>query len=353
MSTATILDVARMAKVSAGTVSRVLKRHPSVSPENLERVMRAVKTLDYSPRQRKASMADVNPLERKNILLLLLGMDRSLASLPVVASAVEGVEQATGAANANLLIANVPGADRVPEVLDRRRIDGVILKGALQGDLAGQADAELIRRLRALPSVWILGRPSGCWGDAVQVNDLLVGQMAAEHLTSRGHKRLAFVSPKPSQAALMRRQAGFAFYAERAGASVSAYLGKEQAWRFPSPAVDHVELVQGLVDGLLREKRRPTAIFAPDDSVGAMIARALAARGLQPGRDISLMSCNNERPLLMGLYPALTTIDVHAHDVGRRAIDQLAWRLAHGDQPCVEVSHEPTLVEGGSVADVR
>jgi len=43
---------------------------------------RAVEALGYSPRQRKAAMRDVNPLENKNILLLTLGMDRSLAALP-------------------------------------------------------------------------------------------------------------------------------------------------------------------------------------------------------------------------------------------------------------------------------
>src|SRR5262249_18306685 len=155
----------RKAKVSVGTVSRVLNRHPAVSSENLARVQSAIEALNYSPRQRKASMADVNPLLNKNVLLLTLGMDRSLANLPVVASAIDGVEQPAGEAKAHLLIANVPAVDRVPEVLLRKRIDGVILKGALQGDLAGQASPDLLQRLRELPTVWVLGRPAHLWGD--------------------------------------------------------------------------------------------------------------------------------------------------------------------------------------------
>ncbi|MDR3633211.1 MAG: LacI family DNA-binding transcriptional regulator [Isosphaeraceae bacterium] len=350
MSAATILEVARKAGVSAGTVSRVLNGHPAVSAENQERVRRAITALDYAPRQRKASMTDVNPLEHKTLLLLMLGMQRSLATLPVIAAAMDGVEQAAGLARANLLVANVPAADHVPDVLLRQRIDGVILKGALQGNLAAHAHPGLIKRLKDLPTVWVLGRPEGCWGDVVRVNDVLVGQLAAEYLTGRGHKQLAFVSAKPSHSSLMRRQAGFTFFAERLGASVRAYLGQDEVWRFPSPAVDDVALVQDLVDRVLREKLRPTAVFAPDDSVGAMAARALAARGLQAGRDISLMACNNERPLLMGVYPALTTLDVHAHEIGALAVDQLAWRIAHPDRPCVELAVEPTLVEGESVA---
>lgn len=352
MSSATILDVARKAKVSAGTVSRVINRHPAVAAEIAERVRRAIEALDYSPRQRKASLAALNPLERKNILLLMLGMDRSLAALPVVASAIHGVEAALGAAQAQLLIADLPHADRVPDVLRRKRIDGVILKGALQGNLVERVDPALMSALQKLPLVWILGRPFGFTGDVVQVNDTIVGQLAAEHLVSRGHRRLAYISPKPSQATLMRRQAGFMFFAQQVGATVRSYLGDDRDWSFPSPAVESVDLVQGLVDRLLKEKQRPTAIFAPDDSVGAMVAKTLTARGIRIGRDISLMSCNNEQPLLMGIHPALTTIDVHAHEIGRRAVDQLAWRLTHRDMTSVDIGLEPQLIEGDSVAAI-
>jgi LacI family transcriptional regulator len=185
------------------------------------------------------------------------------------------------------------------------------------------------------------------------VNDIAVGQMAAEYLTSRGHRRLAFISPKPSQSALLRRQAGFNFFTQHAGAEVRAYLGDDRDWTFPSRAIGHVEVVQSLVDRMLVEMPRPTAIFAPDDSVGAMVSRALACRGLQAGRDISLMSCNNERALLMGVYPAMTTIDVRAEEIGLRAVDQLAWRITHRDAASVDIGVEPMLVEGESVLALK
>jgi LacI family transcriptional regulator len=353
MSISTIRDVARTAKVSLGTVSRVLRGHPSVSASKLRRVQKAIETLDYSPRRRTASMADLNPLEGKNLLLLLLGMDRSLASLPVVAGAIHGVQQAIATARAKLSFADVPGVDHVPEVLRREPLDGVIVKGALQGDWEHEANPELLKRLSEVPTVWVMGRPVGCSGDVVQANDMLVGQIAAGHLILRGHRSLAFLSPKPSHAILMRRQASFTLFAQQADADVTVYLGEKQKWHFPSPAINQVELVQGLVDQLLAERRRPTAIFAPDDRVGAMIARALAARGLQAGRDISLMSCNNDQPVLMGIHPQLTTIDVHADEIGRRAVDQLAWRMTHREQPIwSDLGIDPTLVEGDSVAQL-
>jgi LacI family transcriptional regulator len=118
-------------------------------------------------------------------------------------------------------------------------------------------------------------------------------------------------------------------------------------------AVDQVEMVEGLVERLLSLRQPPTAVFAPDDSMGAMVYRALTRRGLAVGKDLSLISCNNETPLHMGLYPAPTTIDVHADEIGRRAVDQLAWRMTHPSAPAMDTGIEPTLVPGESVVQAQ
>jgi LacI family transcriptional regulator len=95
---------------------------------------------------------------------------------------------------------------------------------------------------------------------------------------------------------------------------------------------------------------RPTAVFVPGDSVTAMVYRALSERGLRVGRDLSLVSCNHEQSLLTGLYPTPTTIDIHAEQVGRRAVDLLAWRMVRDPGAALDVGVEPTLVDGQSVA---
>jgi DNA-binding LacI/PurR family transcriptional regulator len=94
-------------------------------------------------------------------------------------------------------------------------------------------------------------------------------------------------------------------------------------------------------------------VFVPADCIAAMVYRACVRRGLQIGQDLSLISCNNELPLLTGLYPEITTIDICAEQIGRQAVQQLIWRLAHRDSPNVAVSVEPRLVEGMSVAKIR
>jgi LacI family transcriptional regulator len=350
----TIRHVAESANLSIGTVSRVLSGDPTVHPENAERVRSAVQKLKYVRlRRRNGTAQGVGTLKGTTIALLLLGLDRSLASLPSVAEAIHGIESAVSEAGANLLLADVPLADRVPPVLERQRVDGVILKGALQGRWFDSISSDLAARLRGVPSVWFLGRPHGGWGDVVQSNDLRVGQIVAEYLIAQGHRRLAFLNPKSDQITFLQRQAGFVAHAELAGATVQRFLGKAGHWGLPLHSVKEIEPVQGLVDELINSDPRPTAVFVPGDSVAVMVYRALYVRGLVVGRDLSVISCNNETPLLAGLYPQLTTIDIHANAIGRRTVDQLAWRIAHRDQPAMDVSLEPSVVAGESVISIR
>lgn len=345
----TIKEVAEAACVSVGTVSRALNGHPTVGPDKAERVMRAVRKLKYRPLRNRTEDSGRGSLKGKNIGLLLLGLARSLASLPCVANAVQGVEAALNSAGANLLLADLPRADRVPVMFERWRVDGVLLKGALLGGVIASGNPELFERLRQFPSVWFLGRPDGAdWGDVVQSNDWSVGRLAVSHLRERGHNHLAVLNPKPEHGTFRRREASFTWHAQRAGSRIDVYWPDPQPWSIPLQ-VSGDSLINELVAKLLLAKPRPTAVFVPGDSVAASVYRALSERGLRVGKDLSLISCNREESLMRGLHPDLTTINIHAEEIGRRAADLLAWRLAHESASFLDIGVEPLLAEGHSV----
>ena len=350
---ATVKDVARAADVSVGTVSRVLSGEPNVAPDTAERVLEAVEKLNYSRLRKRKSQPQGRALLRRNIAMLLLGMDRSLVTLPSVAAGIHGAESALSDAGAEVLLADLPNADRLPESISRRTVHGILAKGALQAHLIENASAELIDRLQKIPTVWLLGRPQQAdWGDVVSSNNAAIGQLAAEHLLSRGHRQLAILDPKPNHVSFAQRCASFTWHATQNGATVDNVFGRDSDWSLPLQAVNDVNLVDKLVGRLLKLRRKPTAVFVPADCIAAMVYRACARRGLQVGKDLSLISCNNELPLLTGLYPEVTTIDICAEQIGRQAAEQLIWRLEHADTPNVSVAVEPKLVEGMSVADL-
>jgi DNA-binding LacI/PurR family transcriptional regulator len=348
-----VKDVAKAAEVSIGTVSRVLSGEPNVSDETARRVMAAVDKLGYSRLRKRKSVPDGRELSRKNIAMLLLGMDRSLVSLPSVACGIHGAESALSAADANVLLSDLPRVDEIPKSFARQNIHGLLAKGALQGRLIDSADEQLVHRLRSIPTVWFLGRPQGAdWGDTVESNDTEVGRLAADYLVTMGHQRIAILDPKPDHVTLGQRCASFTWHATSRGAKVENVFGASSDWTLPLQPVSDIDVVDKLVGKLLKLRSKPTAIFCPADCISAIVYHACARRGIQIGRDISLISCNNELPLLTGLYPEVTTIDICAEQIGRQAVEQLIWRLEHNDSPSVSVSVQPRLVEGMSVRQI-
>lgn len=351
---ATLRQIATAAQVSVSTASRALNGHPAISARTIANVRQAAEELSYRQRRAHGRLDARRSLSRARIGVLSLGMDRSLIALPIIAAALGGAEAGLSEAGATVQLTQVPDLAQSPRSLRVRQLDGLILVGALQGDLLARAESELMPQLRNLPTVWLVGRPRGCWGDAVTSNDYETGVRAAEHLFARGHRRLAFVNPKPDHLLFMRREDGFVATARRLGAEVHCFSQTDPAFdKLPSPAPTTVDTVQRLVDRLIAMRVRPTAIFAAADSVAALVYRACAVRNLRVGSDVSVISGNNDAALIAGLHPHLTTFDIHADAIGQLAVRQLALRLAcPGVLPDCELMVQPTLIAGESVAEL-
>lgn len=355
-SPATITDVAKSAGVALGTVSRVLNNHSGVSPEIREQVMSAARRLGYQRlRQRKRPAArGADSRHAGSVAVVIFGMEDTLVQLPIVSSALQGIERALAASGRSLILANIARGDAPPPFLREGQVQGLILKGPNQGRLPDLKDNELLRELYGLPRVWLMGRLPGARGDHSNFDTEAAGRIAAEHFHAKGHRRVAFMNPKPGQVQFERVKLAFATHSARLGQTSSLLEvppPDELAW--PLPATTRQANVDRLVDQwtALPASTRPTALFVPSDRTATQLYTALARRKIRPGRDVSILSCNNERSLLSHLHPVPSTIDVHAEMIGRRAVDLLLWRLANpGNLNDAQLLIEPDLVEGDSVA---
>ena len=294
---------------------------------------------------------------RGNLGIVLIGMDESLAHLPVITEAIHGVELATAAEGINLMLANVPQADRVPAFLARNQVDGLIVKSPLLGDFKACASAELVAAIARVPHVWLIGRPDNATGDVCAVDNDAGARLAADYLHARGHRRIGFLHPRPGQTRSESLKLNFTMHAQRLGLSVQPFEKPlTEPVRWPLPAITQPTDLMPLLDrwAALAPEARPTAILVPADSIAVQLYAALRQRGLHVGRDLSILSFNHERPLVMGLTPALTTIDIRAETIGRRAVERLLWRIDHPeDLVPTKIVVEPILVEGGSVSTLH
>lgn len=357
--TPTVVDVARAAGVALGTVSRVLNTPDAVQPEIRQRVLDTIAELGYRRLRQRHTPAPADPGRRRrrgNLGIVLIGMDESLSHLPVITEALHGVELATAAEGVNLMLANVPRADRVPAFLAKGQVDGIIVKSPLLGDLKTCASADLVAAISRVPHVWLIGRPDSAAGDVCAVDNDAGARLAADYLHAKGHRRIGYLHPRPGQTRSESLKLCFTMHAQRMGMTVQPFEKPlDGPVRWPLPAIMQPTDIVPLLDRWLAldPDVRPTAMLVPADSIAVQLYAALQQRGLQAGKDLSILSFNHEKPLVMGLTPPLTTIDIRAETIGRRAVERLLWRIDHPeDMVPTKIVVEPVLVEGGSVAAI-
>ena len=333
-----ISKVAKLAGVSSSTVSRVINNHPRVAPETSDAVKKAMKKLGYTPSERRPGPKPASRSRVASIAFLVLGTSSNRAT-PGFEELLRGVSSGALSNGLSLTFGHVPDPEHLPQNIIDLRLEGVLLHGATPGP-------EIRRILQRLPTVWLMGnrrRPD--WGDQVMPDSYEIGNLAARYLVGRGHKQLAFLN-------LDGNFWPFRLYYQAFAAAVSGEDATvTRIERTPDPMagywpVHQPELVKELVQNFLATSPRPTGLFVADDMQVAMIQPALQAAGVEIGEGkTEIISCNNERPYLVGLSPRPAVIDIRVESIGRRGIEQLIWRLDHSNvEERIVATVEPFIV---------
>ncbi len=342
----TIKDIAERAGVSIGTVSRVLNNHPTVQDDIRKRVLKVVNEVGYKPLRNRSGHKQV-----KHVGIVTLGMDQSLATLPVIGRLLHGVHNALSNHNITLSIIDIPYPENLPAIITSRGVDAVIIKAVLRsGDI--QWPASINSFLSGIPHVWLTGCPPGFNGDVCGIDDYSIGLMAANNLLANGHQRVAVINPDPGHLIFSRRCIAFVQTARNNKAIVDIFESHTPSPSFPCPPVANIQDILQLVDKFLSQRQRSTAIFVPADSIAVQVYRAMAIRGVRIGDEISIISVNNESALIAGLHPGLATYDIHAEEIGCRSVELLLWRIDNNDAVENVLLLSPTLIKGESVKNI-
>ena len=274
-----IEDVAQAAQVSVATVSRALRGLPNVAESTRARVLEVATAMHYEPDPAAARLA----AGRTRTVIVVVPHLSSWYFSTVIA----GAEAVCNESGYEFLVVGVGTQAECDRLLDEpyrieRRTDGVILVNI-------QATDEQARSLRqrgvALSTVGtrVHGSPS------VSIDDVEVGRLAARTLAELGHRRIGLISglgedplnfevPK-------RRTAGFLAGIAQAGLTHDPCL--EVGGDFG------IDGGQEAMSRLLDLDDPPTAVFAMSDEMAFGALMELAARGLQPGADVSVIGVDD------------------------------------------------------------
>jgi LacI family transcriptional regulator len=334
----TIRDVARLAEVHPGTVSRALnvQTRALVNPETAERVLRVAEELGYRP----------NPIARglKTNRSYTVGVLIPDLTNPLFPPIMRGIEDGLGEAGYTSLIVNTdsdPDREQLQmETMRARQVDGFIAATA-------RLDTELLAEVAGGGAPMVLVNRSLEDGSlpAVTVNDRQGIALAVDHVVALGHERIGHVAGPQNVSTGHRRHLGFREAMARHGLDAPASrISFSQAFTETDGARACAEL--------LDRSPEVTAIVAANDRLAMGCYDALEAHGLHCPEDVSITGFN-DMPFIDRLRPPLTSVRVPQREIGIVAAELLLEQLSDESPPHEEIMLEASLVIRGSTAPPR
>jgi DNA-binding LacI/PurR family transcriptional regulator len=327
-----ITDLAILAGVSAGTVSRALADSPLIAKKTRERIQSLARDHDFRPNV----MARNLRIKRAGAIGVLIPLGHETGqhiSDPFFITLLGHLADALTERGHDLLLSRVIPADPdwLSRVVDSGRVDGVILIG--QSDQSAVIDRVAARYLPMV--AWGANLP-GQIHCSVGSDNRKGGEQAARHLIESGAKRFAFFGD-PLAPEIAERLAGAQSALAQAGfgdalSVLPAHLTAETA----HPAISA---------WLTEEGNLPDGIIAASDVIAMSTLRALAEKGYSVPGDVRVVGYD-DLAFATQTVPPLTTIRQDLVAGAAHLVDLLFRRIGGENTPSVVL--DPRLIIRGS-----
>jgi len=332
---ATIYEVSKLAGVSLATVSRVMNDSAKVSEKTREKVLAAMRELDYRPNSFAQSLAS----NRSNCVGVLV----SELHGPIFGAMISGIELELRRSG-KFVIASAGHSDAEKEkegirFLVSRNVDALILHvEALQ-------DEQLLELMRAQPPVVLINRRvRGMEDRCIRLDNVQGGLLATRHLLDLGHRSIAYISGPQWWGDARARLKGHQQALAEHGVSFDPRLLVEGDYHESGGA----QAMQQLFDRAVPF----TAVACGNDEMAAGAMDVIRSKGLSIPEDISLVGFDNAR-WARYLYPKLTTVNYPVGDMGAMAARWVLRQVYDDTSQEVQIMFDPHLVERASAGPVR
>ncbi|MGW5239342.1 LacI family DNA-binding transcriptional regulator [Monashia sp. NPDC004114] len=327
-----MVDVGRVAGVSAQTVSRYFTGKGYVGAETRERIEAAINELNY---QFNGSARNLRVNSTQTIGVLTTG-----PSVYGTWSIVQGLNEAAHDAGYALFTSQVefdpsdPDAPaEIHQALDRflsARVDGLLISSPYLG-----IEDMLERVWETVPVVILSGR---AWpkADSATVDSYEAGLLATRHLLELGHTRILHIAGPEHVNEAHERERGYRQALEEGGAAPLPVLRGD--WSAQSGA----DVGAGV------DPRDFTAVFSGNDQMALGFMGALRRRGLVAPADYSIVGVD-DMPDARHFAPPLTSVWMDFVELGRVGFRMLAERITTGERIARHVIR-PNLVRRESSA---
>lgn len=321
---ATIKSVADKAGVSIASVSRVINGTVARG-DTEERVWRAIKELGYQPNSAARALK-----VRKSEQICLSFDD---LGNPAYVMMTRGVGRAISQSDYRLVLSSASSSvDEIVKHLEsmgRGFADGLIISPIY-------TDARITKLLSQLqiPVVLVGTLPKGIDVDNVWVDSAAGVKAAVEHLKDTGRRKMGFINGPFTSNPGKKRVAAF----EKALT--------EKGLKFTNSNIIQAEAFStdaGYAAAASTDLGKFDSIVCANDQIAAGLMKYCQENKISIPSDLAVVGIDNTE-LASLLYPALTSIDLHAEQRGALAAQLMLERLANPNLPTRKISVEPTLV---------
>ena len=326
----TIHDVARIAGVGIGTVSRVLNEHPSVRPTTRAKVLAAIAQLRFKP----------NPIARSMISKRTgsIGVIVPFFTRPFHVEVLRGVQNALSHAQKELVIYNVENDMQrdayFSELPMHRKVDGLLIISLLPSDTFAQGFREV-----GLPTVLVDAYSP--YLTSLVVNNVEGAYQAVKSLLDKGHTRIGFINGiiegnfKFNQA--NDRLIGLHRALGEAGVLFEPTLIAESEWN------RHAGRAAAL--RLLTQTPRPTAIFASSDMQAIGVLEAARSLGIAIPTELAVIGFDG---IEVSELLDVSTVQQPMQQMGEMGVVKLLEQMANPQLTPELIRLPTTLVERGT-----
>lgn len=311
MASPTIRDVAKLAGVGIGTVSRVLNGSPQVREETRQKVLAAIQELKFSP--------NVVARQLSSGRSLTIGVATPFFTFPSFVDRLSGIQDVLNESDYDLILYSVSSLSQfewqLNTLIGQSRVDGLIV-------LSIRFSEAQVQAINPEFPIVVVDNDRVQHYPNISIDDIAGGELATNYLIERGHQSIGFIGDRISTfgfAPSRRRFIGF----KRALRKADLPLNLDWVWCGEHSS----EAARQAAREILQLPDRPTAIFATIDTLGFGVLAAAQDLGLQVPGDVAVIGFDD---IQAASYVGLTTVNQHLSESGQLGASRMLEWLTQG-----------------------
>lgn len=298
-------EIARRAKTSLKTVSRVINGDPLVNATTRSRIESLISELGYQPHQAARMMRS----QKSNIVGFLAD---GVAISPSSVDLIRGAQDTAWAHGKQMMLFNIERGDASEQHAESQlaafRAEAVIY-------------ATRFHQAVSLPEPGMPRILLNCFGRdsrdrAIVPDDYKLAYDLMTILVERGYRRPVFLNLSPEIVASDLRRDGVTDAARRAGIDMEGRIVPAVEERANGPRF----LADRLLPPLFDTTSPPDIIICGQDILAMNVYFVLAGLGKRIGKDIAVASFDNLQPIADLLQPGLSTMELPYYEMGQAAM---------------------------------